>query len=87
MVAEGFGPQAVLCDQQLRAGESGFDVLRALLARCPGASGALISGHFDSPELREADAEGYIVLHKPVNPGDLHALLQTWFDHRMSPSI
>lgn len=87
VVAEGFGPQAVLCDQQLRAGESGFDVLRALLARCPGASGALISGHFDSPELREADAEGYIVLHKPVNPGDLHALLQTWFDHRMSPSI
>lgn len=86
-VDAGFVPQAVLCDQQLRAGESGFDVLRALLARCPGASGALISGQFDSPELREADAEGYIVLHKPVNPADLHALLLTWFDHRMSPSV
>lgn len=87
VVDQGFVPQAVLCDLQLRAGESGFDVLRALLARCPGASGALISGQFDAPELREADAEGYIVLHKPVNPGDLHALLSTWFDHRMSPSV
>ena len=87
VVAGGFVPQAVLCDQHLRSGVSGFDVLRALLEQCPGASGALFSAEFDSPELREADAEGYIVLHKPVNPGDLHALLQTWLDPRMSPSI
>jgi signal transduction histidine kinase/ActR/RegA family two-component response regulator len=83
----GFEPQAIFCDQRLRSGESGFDVLRVLLARCPVASGAMISGEFDSPELLEAEAEGYIVLHKPVDPDDLHALLSTWFDHRMSPSI
>jgi CheY-like chemotaxis protein len=83
----GFVPQAIFCDQRLRSGESGFDVLRELLARCPGASGAMISGEFDSPELLEAEAEGYIVLRKPVDPDDLHALLSTWFDHRMSPSI
>lgn len=87
MLDDGFVPQAIFCDQRLRSGESGFDVLRALLARCPGASGAMISGEFDSPALQEADAEGYIVLHKPVNPDELHALLTTWFDHRMSPSI
>lgn len=64
----GFVPQAILCDQRLRAGESGFDVLRALLTRCPAASGAMISGEFDSPELKRAENEGYLVLHKPLEP-------------------
>jgi signal transduction histidine kinase/CheY-like chemotaxis protein len=84
---EGFAPQAIFCDQRLHSGESGFDLLRELLGRCPGASGAMVSGEFGSPQLQEAEAEGYIVLHKPVNPDDLRALLSTWFDHRMSPSI
>jgi signal transduction histidine kinase/CheY-like chemotaxis protein len=75
---EGFMPQAILCDQRLRAGESGFDVLRALLTRCPEASGAMISGEFDSPELLEAESEGYLVLHKPLEPEALFTLLSCW---------
>ncbi len=75
---EGFMPQAILCDQRLRAGESGFDVLRALLARCPEASGAMISGEFDSPELLEAENEGYLVLHKPLEPEALFTVLSRW---------
>lgn len=76
---DGFMPQVILCDQRLRAGESGFDVLRALLTRCPEASGAMISGEFDSPELVEAESEGYLVLHKPLEPEVLFTLLSRWF--------
>jgi signal transduction histidine kinase/CheY-like chemotaxis protein len=76
----GFQPQAILCDQRLRAGESGFDVLRALLARIPDASGAMVSGEYDSPELAQAEAEGYLVLHKPLNANDLHTILSRWLD-------
>jgi signal transduction histidine kinase/CheY-like chemotaxis protein len=80
MLDEGFVPQVILCDQRLRAGESGFDVLRALLARCPQASGAMISGEFDSPELQEAENEGYLVLHKPLEPEVLFTLLSRWLN-------
>lgn len=78
----GFRPQAILCDQRLRAGESGFDVLRALLARIPEAAGAMVSGEYDSPELVQAEAEGYFVLRKPLDAGDLHAILSLWLDSR-----
>jgi signal transduction histidine kinase/ActR/RegA family two-component response regulator len=75
---EGFMPQVILCDQRLRAGESGFDVLRALLERCPKARGAMVSGEFDSPELIEAENEGYLVLHKPLEPEALFTVLSRW---------
>lgn len=68
----------VLCDQRLRSGESGFDVLLALLARCPQARGAMVSGEFDAPALRRAEDEGYLVLKKPVDVADLQALLSRW---------
>jgi signal transduction histidine kinase/CheY-like chemotaxis protein len=80
----GFRPQAILCDQRLRAGESGFDVLRALLALIPEASGAMVSGEYDSPELAQAETEGYIVLHKPLDASDLHAVLSLWLGSKRS---
>ncbi|NOS97230.1 MAG: hybrid sensor histidine kinase/response regulator [Methylotenera sp.] len=73
-----FKPQAIFCDQRLRAGESGFDVLRGLLDCCPEAHGAMISGEFDSPELKQAESEGYLVLHKPLEPEVLHDVLSRW---------
>jgi signal transduction histidine kinase/CheY-like chemotaxis protein len=73
-----FNPQAIFCDQRLRAGESGFDVLQMLLEHCPEASGAMISGEFDSPELLRAEQEGYLVLRKPLQPDELHAVLSRW---------
>lgn len=78
IIDSGFVPQVILCDQRLRAGESGFDILRALLNRCKEASGAMISGEFDSPELKEAETEGYLVLRKPLQPEVLFALLSRW---------
>jgi signal transduction histidine kinase/ActR/RegA family two-component response regulator len=74
----GFAPEAILCDQRLRSGESGFEVLRALLARCPDARGAMVSGEYDSPELQAALDEGYLVLRKPVDVDELHAVLSQW---------
>lgn len=74
----GFIPEAVFCDQRLRSGESGFDILKALLNRCPQAAGAMVSGEFHSPELQEAEREGYLVLRKPLDPAELHAILSTW---------
>ena len=74
----GFDPDVILCDQRLAAGESGFDVLKTLLAQCPRARGAMVSGELDTPELDEAEEEGYLVFRKPVEPDVLHAVLSRW---------
>lgn len=78
IVDDGFRPFAVLCDQRLRSGESGFDILRALFERLPDISGAMVSGEFNSPILQEAEEEGYLVLRKPLEPAKLYALLTRW---------
>lgn len=75
---QGFTPDAIFCDQRLRGGESGFDVLCSLLARRPTARGAMVSGEFDAPALRTAEDEGYLVLRKPVDASEVHALLARW---------
>jgi signal transduction histidine kinase/ActR/RegA family two-component response regulator len=74
----GFYPQAIFCDQRLRSGESGFDILRALLLRCPNASGAMVSGEFNSSDLVQAEGDGYLVLRKPLDLVELYAVLETW---------
>jgi signal transduction histidine kinase/CheY-like chemotaxis protein len=78
VVEAGFDPQVIFCDQRLRSGESGFDVLQALLERCPEAKGGMISGEFEAPELREAQEQGYTVLRKPTEAAVLHAVLARW---------
>lgn len=82
IIDDGFTPLAVLCDQRLRSGESGFDVLKALFERLPDMSGAIVSGEFNSPVLLEAEQEGYLVLRKPLEPAKLYALLTQWFGCR-----
>lgn len=79
-------PDVILCDQRLRSGESGFDILRALLAQYPDAHGALVSGEFDAPELADAEAEGYLVLKKPVDVAQLQGLLLQWLPQRATPA-
>jgi signal transduction histidine kinase/CheY-like chemotaxis protein len=76
---DGFAPRAILCDQRLRSGESGFDILRSLLQRCPYASGAMVSGEHNSPELLRAESDGYLVLRKPLDVAELHDVLARWF--------
>ena len=77
-LGRGFAPDVILCDQRLRADEDGFELLQALLARCPAARGAMVSGEFSSPALAQAEDEGYVVLRKPLDPAILQALLARW---------
>jgi len=76
----GFVPDAILCDHRLAAGESGFAVLQALLARCGHARGAMLSADKDAPELLQAEDDGYLVLRKPLAPDVLYAVLARWLD-------
>lgn len=78
LLKQGFIPQAILCDQRLRSGESGVEILAALLNQFPQASGAMVSGEFNSPALMKAQDNGYLVLHKPLPPAQLHDLLSQW---------
>ncbi|WP_156293569.1 hybrid sensor histidine kinase/response regulator [Serratia oryzae] len=78
LLESSFSPQAILCDQRLRSGESGFDILQELLHRFPQACGAMVSGEFNSEILQQAEKEGYLVLSKPLEPSQLHALLSQW---------
>ena len=74
----GFAPQAILCDERLRAGKSGFELLKSLMAQLPNVRGAIVSGEFNAPALFQADDEGYLVLRKPVEIGLVYDLLSRW---------
>jgi CheY-like chemotaxis protein len=70
-------PEAVLCDYRLPNGETGVDVI----ARLRAAAGrpipaALITGDTAPERLREAKLAGHTLLHKPVHPAKLRALLE-----------
>ena len=71
----GFTPDGIFCDQRPRSGESGLEILKALLKRYPQASGVMVSGEQHSTELQEAENDGYLVLRKPLEPAQLHAVL------------
>lgn len=87
LLESGFKPDVVFCDQRLRSGESGFELLCELLERLPDASGAMISGELDSPELAEAEEQGYLVLRKPVEPTELQAVLGHWLLSPEGPGL
>lgn len=70
-------PSLILCDFRLAAVASGIDVLDALLAEQSGdIAAALVTGDTDPQVRRMAAARGYPVLHKPVRPARLRALVQ-----------
>ena len=77
-IQDDFEPQVIFCDLRLRSGESGFDILRDLLEARPNARGAMVSGEYASPELTQAEDEGYLVIRKPLNIEQLYALLSRW---------
>ena len=78
IIRDDFEPQVIFCDLRLRSGESGFDILRDLLKAHPTARGAMVSGEYASPELVQAEEEGYLVIRKPLNIEQLYALLSRW---------
>lgn len=70
-------PQFAIVDFRLREGETGVVVLDWLRehfdSRLPGV---IITGDIAADRLNEVRSSGYLVLHKPVSPAKLRALLR-----------
>jgi CheY-like chemotaxis protein/anti-sigma regulatory factor (Ser/Thr protein kinase) len=69
-------PDLIVSDYRLRDGENGIDVIHRLHAALTvPIPSVLISGDTAPERLREATASGYHLLHKPVQPAKLRAML------------
>ncbi len=69
-------PDVVLADYRLAQGEDGVNVIQAIQAIYSKLiPGVLISGDMESDRLRQALASGFAMLHKPVSPSKLRAML------------
>ncbi len=69
-------PAVVIADYRLRAGETGIAAIECIQSKY-GADipGVIVTGDTAPDRLREAEASGYHLLHKPVRPARLRALL------------
>ena len=69
-------PHLIACDYRLRHGQNGIEVLALLRARAGlTAPGFLISGNTDAELMKRAADQGIPLLHKPVQPARLRALI------------
>lgn len=69
-------PEIVISDYRLRGGENGAQAIAKVVAFCGRpVPGILVTGDTAPERLREATDSGHAVLHKPVRPGKLRALL------------
>jgi signal transduction histidine kinase len=77
-------PDLVLCDLRLGEGGSGFDVLDRLKARW-GTSlhGIIVTADASPGCIAAAHARGYPLLHKPVRPAKLRALVEQLLRERV----
>lgn len=74
--ADGRVPDVVISDYRLRDGETGVQAIAQVAARFGRpVPGVLVTGDTAPERLRDAARSGYAVLHKPVRPGKLRALL------------
>jgi CheY-like chemotaxis protein len=67
-------PELLICDYHLSEGTTGIEVIGRLRHEFP-IPAILISGDAAPGLVREVDRRGYQVLHKPVDPKALRALL------------
>ena len=70
-------PDLLLTDYRLAGGETGIAVAERVAARYAYRPPvAIITGDTAQPSLQEIAAHGYPVLHKPVKPARLRALVR-----------
>lgn len=70
-------PDLIVADYRLRDGKTGIEaieIIRSHLGRS--VPGILVSGDTLPARLREANASGFQLLHKPVDPEELNALIK-----------
>jgi CheY-like chemotaxis protein len=68
-------PHLLICDYHLSEQTTGIEVIERLRNEFP-VPAVLISGDAAPGLVREADRRGYHLLHKPVDPKALRALLK-----------
>ena len=76
VVTQGRRPDLIISDYRLAHGKTGFEAIERLHSACGSRIPAfLISGDTAPERLREASASGYHLLHKPVMPMTLRAMV------------
>jgi signal transduction histidine kinase/CheY-like chemotaxis protein len=76
LVGGGRSYQVVLADYRLRGGETGVAAIEALMrAQTPPPAACLVTGDMSPDLLAEARRRGLPLLHKPVRPAQLRAVL------------
>ncbi|MBI2732984.1 MAG: response regulator [Aquabacterium sp.] len=73
-------PDLVLADLRLRGQENGIDAVKQLRQLVPGLPAIIITGDTAPDRLRQAEAAGLPVLHKPVAPDTLMTAIATSLD-------
>ena len=69
-------PDLIVSDYHLPGGKTGVQVIESLRrALCAEIPAFLVSGDTNPEPLREAGANGYYLLHKPVDPMALRAMV------------
>jgi signal transduction histidine kinase/CheY-like chemotaxis protein len=70
-------PDLLICDYRLRDGETGSQAIQTICQTLGRTLPAMIMTGDTAPErIREAQASGHTLLHKPVKPAQLYATLQ-----------
>ncbi|MGJ4860203.1 hybrid sensor histidine kinase/response regulator [Labrys sp. La1] len=70
-------PDLVICDYRLREQRTGAEAIAILREQIPGLPAILITGDTAPERLREAEASGIPLLHKPVLPAALFTKIRT----------
>lgn len=74
-------PDVIVSDYRLREGENGIDVIAQIREHYRlNIPGVLVSGDTGPELLREAKEKGLRILHKPVRPAKLRALIEHLVD-------
>lgn len=77
-------PDIVIVDYRLPDGRTGLEVIEAVRSRHPDVAAIVATGDVSPNVLRETQAAGHPVLHKPLRPARLRALLGASLRRRLA---
>ncbi len=88
-LAEGdFRPDAIVADYRLREGRTGTTAIAQVRQRLGWpVPAAILTGDTAPERLMETSASGFLLLHKPVQPGRLRAALSSLRQEAASAAV